>query len=1148
MKQYLILFILGLSTLNSFAGETEDSIAVERFQTEIDNEQKYIIANIEGYDTIFFQKLDYLQVNLRRKNYSFQSKRKYFANLLNFIHIIATSTDAKEKFKSGFYMEALEFFPSIVAYSEAGELEKLLAAYPAKTLKSIPILFNEKALKTVLYEIAMKDPDVFFKYLYELFTLPYIRKYVEDVAVYAPVSAKKYIFSPNYVSYYLESSTVPAVKILYDIKKERGASGKSYILTNQIINEGISIAEAENICFTKETLIKKLLQTIISPNQIGTYSINKEIELQSLLTLRDYRVNGYPAISHLNNKELLLTLIYGGKELTTESVNSINSMVKYKKAELISIQDLKFIPIRNVSHFINICDQFNQIDLLDKVFEPEAKEYLFSKMNFEQEVKYSLKNRDLLLPPFVSTPRKFQDSFNVSQVTKPIIKAADTLISPASAAIKKSATNEIGREVQLNNPNLQADKPSVNKEMIQSAEIIATNEVSNSLEAGKELNDGANNKNLSNDALGTNPLEKQEQLMAKNTKLTAEEKLEAKSEDLVQQPEALTKKVLEDTMQSAEDMHHSEKLVATKVETPSYNFPKIELKESDRQLLAWTKNLNQSIDNLADIIEQENGVAFLDYLCQNYPDEVFASINDIFRKNYCAKYVAKAALNAPNSAKRYLMNPANPVNMQLSVSRQPEVKAIYNIFSKYAMQSKSYYLIDEIVKQNQDIDKLHELAKDKILFIKKLSKILLGSSPYGKYSASKEMSYEALRIIRDINGAVETNSTGNIYEIVQQLTPEEIYTLMIYGQEELFRNSFNGIYSIFKSKLQENNALLFFEKVNYKKFRTFLNLCNTFDKWNDFVGFLNQGEQNQLIVKLVSNVDKEDDYINESIMLADLLQNMKNIEAKQKLHKALKKEFEKADLEKNKRAIAIYGLLASIIGDNAVSELAWYKSIANEYKLPPLSALNINDLKSDNGKIIEHCFFYDDEDGKSSYINFIANYKNQPDWIFEDYSTYVKISSRTGTPIEIYANKPDAEYTGQQAITALLKEKNLSPSIIIHRGHSYHTEKTIRQIINAPKFIFLGSCGGFYKISLALERAPNAQTLATKQIGSKSVNDPVFKSFNEELRKGNNINWRNFWGTMESRLASNSLFYDYVPPHKNISALFIRAYYYLVGI
>lgn len=1147
MKKYLFFIFCVSFIFNSFAGETEDSIAVERFQLEIDNEQKYIKANIEGYDTLFFQKLDYLQVNLARKNYSFQSKRKHFANLLNFIHIIATSTDAKEKFKTGFYMEALEFFPSIVAYSEAGELEKLLAAYPAKTLKSIPILFNEKALKTVLYEIAMKDPDVFFKYLYELFTLPYIRKYVEDVAVYAPISAKKYIFSSNYVSYYLESSTVPAVKILYDIKRERGASGKSYILTNQILNEGISVSEAENICFVKETLIKKLLQTITNPNQIATYSINKEIELQSLLTLRDYRVNGYPAISHLNNKELLLTLIYGGKELTLESVNSINSIVKHKKGELISMQDLKFIPLKNVSYFINICDQFNQIEILNKVFEPEAKDYLFSKMNFEQEVKYSLKNRDLLLPPFIPTPRQLVDSSSVNQISSSGINSAESRVSYTSPV--KTKTTEIAEGVPQNKLNIAVDKQSLNnKEAAQSTRVATTNEVSKAQIVVIDLKNASKSENLSTAESSLKIKENEEQLMAKNTSLTAEEKPEAKSEDFVQQPEALTKKVMADTMSSMEDIHHSEKIVATKVEVPSYIFPKIELKESDKQLLAWTKNLNQSIDNLADIIEQENGVAFLDYLCQNYPDEVFASINDIFRKNYCAKYVAKAALNAPNSAKRYLMNPANPVNMQLSVSRQPEVKAIYNIFSKYAMQSKSYYLIDEIVKQNEDIDKLHELAKDKILFIKKLSKVLLGSSPYGKYSASKEMSYEALRIIRDINGAVETNSTGNAYEIIHQLNAEEIYTLMIYGQEELFRNSFNGIYSIFKSKLQENNALLFFEKVNYKKFRTFLNLCNTFDKWNDFVGYLNQEEQNQLIAKLVSNIDKEDDYINESIMLADLLQNMKNTEAKQKLHKILKKEFEKADVEKNKRAIAIYGLLASIVGDNAASDLTWYKSIANEYKLPPLSALNIDDLKSENGKIIEHCFFYDDEDGKSSYINFIANYKNQVDWILEDFSTYVKISSKTGTPIEIYANKPDAEYTGQQAITALLKEKNLSPSIIIHRGHSYHTEKTIRQIINAPKFIFLGSCGGFYKISLALERAPNAQTLATKQIGSKSVNDPVFKSFNEELRKGNNINWRNFWGNMESRLASNSLFYDYVPPHKNISALFIRAYYYLVGI
>ncbi|MBK7959146.1 MAG: hypothetical protein IPK03_14275 [Bacteroidetes bacterium] len=50
------------------------------------------------------------------------------------------------------------------------------------------------------------------------------------------------------------------------------------------------------------------------------------------------------------------------------------------------------------------------------------------------------------------------------------------------------------------------------------------------------------------------------------------------------------------------------------------------------------------------------------------------------------------------------------------------------------------------------------------------------------------------------------------------------------------------------------------------------------------------------------------------------------------------------------------------------------------------------------------------------------------------------------------------------------------------------------------------------------------------------------------MRRGININWNNFWESMENRLGNNPLFFDYVTPHKNLGALFIRAYYYMVGV
>jgi hypothetical protein len=159
----------------------------------------------------------------------------------------------------------------------------------------------------------------------------------------------------------------------------------------------------------------------------------------------------------------------------------------------------------------------------------------------------------------------------------------------------------------------------------------------------------------------------------------------------------------------------------------------------------------------------------------------------------------------------------------------------------------------------------------------------------------------------------------------------------------------------------------------------------------------------------------------------------------------------------------------------------------------------------------------------------------------------VKISSLTGAKIEIYANKPDLEESGDKEITKILTDNNYAIKCVVHRGHSFHTEATLNRVPATARFIFVGSCGGFYKINIALRKAPDAQIISTRQIGVKQINDPIIYSFNEYVRQGKDINWKTFWDEMKVKLGTNSLFYDYVPPHKNLESQFVKAYYEIMG-
>ena len=95
---------------------------------------------------------------------------------------------------------------------------------------------------------------------------------------------------------------------------------------------------------------------------------------------------------------------------------------------------------------------------------------------------------------------------------------------------------------------------------------------------------------------------------------------------------------------------------------------------------------------------------------------------------------------------------------------------------------------------------------------------------------------------------------------------------------------------------------------------------------------------------------------------------------------------------------------------------------------------------------------------------------------------------------------------------------------------------------SSAQVILLGSCGAYQNLDKILKICPSAQIIASKQTGSLNVNDPMISLILESLRQGKDLNWPLLWATLSKTIGGNGLFDDYVPPHKNLGALFIKAY------
>jgi len=246
----------------------------------------------------------------------------------------------------------------------------------------------------------------------------------------------------------------------------------------------------------------------------------------------------------------------------------------------------------------------------------------------------------------------------------------------------------------------------------------------------------------------------------------------------------------------------------------------------------------------------------------------------------------------------------------------------------------------------------------------------------------------------------------------------------------------------------------------------------------------------------------------------------------------------KAHLSDNQLSFRIYNILNILFtqSDSMVSA---------RLNVPPISSLPYKSLQNDSGNVVQQIFFPGDKDGKGVYNGFIRRHRTSK-WKYSQTKDWVRFESKGKNKVIKYANKPHDEPKdefAQKALQQHLIANNVNPSIIIQRGHSYHVATTLDQLAPHNKVIMLGACGGFNHLETIMSKSPDAQIISSKQVGSGSVNWPILDYMDRVLLSGKSLDWVTMWSDLGKRLRGNPLFDDYVPPHKNLGSLFLKAFY-----
>ncbi|HRE38859.1 MAG TPA: hypothetical protein PK092_10475 [Chitinophagaceae bacterium] len=388
------------------------------------------------------------------------------------------------------------------------------------------------------------------------------------------------------------------------------------------------------------------------------------------------------------------------------------------------------------------------------------------------------------------------------------------------------------------------------------------------------------------------------------------------------------------------------------------------------------------------------------------------------------------------------------------------------------------------------------------------------------------------------------------FRSIQPLSAEELYYLAVSSDGSIYTSSFvKGVYPLMMKKVNNRGDSLLM-KLKFDKYRKFIKMSAGYNTLGNFLSsFPKTDDAASLMRAFVSNLEKSDgleDGVDVADSYASIAETIKPLA--EEMLANVERNYERNIAAGNKKGIAIYNILQKLfLSADSTKKV----DLTKELGIPPVYEVPFNAMVNDSGRVIMQVFFYGDKDGQGIFVGFQNMYGNANWKIDRSNPQWITINSVKGRPVTIFANRPLPEETGedekaQQALGEYLEKNKLYPTITIHRGHSYYAPYTIAQMFPTSKIVFLGSCGGYHLVHDVLAKASDAHIIASKQIGATEVNRPFFQLLTEKVRNGNSIDWVPFWKELD-RMVTAKEFEDYIPPYKNLGALFIKAYKIAMG-
>ena len=537
---------------------------------------------------------------------------------------------------------------------------------------------------------------------------------------------------------------------------------------------------------------------------------------------------------------------------------------------------------------------------------------------------------------------------------------------------------------------------------------------------------------------------------------------------------------------------------------------------------------------------------------QQDPSQRMAALNDNPGATFADSLIAETALKDPAGLYTYAQATTTKLGMRINQHPDSAVQLICKLandnsgqlyFPFYDMLYRGTITIPAIQQQlKTDLSYYRLLVKTEIDYAGRASR---ADTPLAWNKLRAMLHNKAWQPYVSTINALHEAPAATRFKILNELSAAELFFLPVTCETEIYTSSYLYVYKrIWQQMKGRSDSLL--QMVNYDYYKKFIAMAANYNMLDDFLSRMPHEDATTLMTGFVNNLDKGSQYdLEDAVDVANSYASINNPALKKLMLGRIRENRVEAAAANNKRAQVIYRLEDLILSSSDSAGTGLSDSLG----ILPIYSVQNNFLQDAQGRIVLQMFFYGHNIGRGSYEVLKRIYTNK-NWKRTDMPEWVQFTSvNSKVPFVILANRPGYEERNedtkaQEHLNQWIRANNMFPSITVHRGHSYDLPETIRQLMPTSKVIVLGSCGSYHSLDNILELCPEAYLFATKQTGVGKVNVPLFNMLIDHLKDGEDIQWENFWRTLRTRIVNyrQGDFDDYIPPYKNLGAIFIKAY------